>query len=121
MGLWLADQSHPPRPDHPVLHRRLDENESRLEDLLKDLNETKQNYNILKNKSDLENSRLTALTKLYENKISELNKNERELKHKAKLDAEKIIKDANKLIEKTIKEIREDKLKPKEIVRRRNV
>ncbi|MBK8551464.1 MAG: hypothetical protein IPL53_10555 [Ignavibacteria bacterium] len=55
------------------------------------------------------------MTKLYENKISELNKNEKELKYKAKLDAQNIIKDANKLIEKTIKEIREDKLTPKEI------
>lgn len=93
----------------------LDENESRLEDLLKDLNETKQNYSILKNKSDLENTRLKALTGLYESKLKEISKNEKELKYKAKLDAEKIIKDANKLIEKTIKEIREDKLSPKEI------
>jgi len=96
-------------------HKYLDENESRLEDLLKDLNETKQNYTILKNKSDLENSRLTALTNLYESKIKEISRNEKELKYKAKLDAEKIIKDANKLIEKTIKEIREDKHTPKEI------
>ena len=96
-------------------HKYLDENESRLEDLLKDLNETKQNYNILKNKSDIENTRLTALTNLYESKIKEITKNEKELKYKAKLDAEKIIKDANRLIEKTIKEIREDKHTPKEI------
>ncbi|MEO8209897.1 MAG: endonuclease MutS2 [bacterium] len=93
----------------------LDENESRLEDLLKDLNESKQKYNSLKNKFDIENSRLVGLTNLYEQKTKELNKNEKELKYKAKLEAEKIIKDANKLIEKTIKEIREDKLTPKEI------
>ena len=93
----------------------LDENESRLEDLLKDLNETKQNYTILKNKYDIENSRLTSLTKLYESKIKEFSKNEKQLKYKAKLDAENIIKDANKLIEKTIKTIREDKQTPKEI------
>ena len=96
-------------------HKYLDENESRLEDLLKDLNETKQSYNILKNKSDLENTRLTALTNLYESKIKEISRNEKELKYKAKLDAEQIIKDANKLIERTIKEIREDKHKPGEI------
>ncbi len=96
-------------------NKYLDENESRLEDLLKDLNETKQMYNSLKNKSDIENSRLSGLTNLYEQKINEFKKNEKELKYKAKLEAEKIIKDANKLIEKTIKEIREDKLTPKEI------
>lgn len=93
----------------------LDENESRLEDLLKDLNETKQNYTILKNKYDIENSRLSSLTKLYESKLKEFTKNEKQLKFKAKLDAESILKDANKLIEKTIKEIREDKHTPKEI------
>ncbi|HMQ68728.1 MAG TPA: endonuclease MutS2 [Ignavibacteria bacterium] len=95
--------------------RYLDENESRLEDLLKDLNETKQNYTILKNKYDVENSRLTSLTKLYESKLKEFSKNEKQLKYKAKLDAENIIRDANKLIEKTIKTIREDKQTPKEI------
>lgn len=96
-------------------YKYLDENESRLEDLLKDLNETKQMYSSLKNKSDIENSRLTGLTNLYEQKLSDFNKNEKELKYKAKLEAERIIKDANKLVEKTIKEIREDKLTPKEI------
>jgi len=96
-------------------YKHLDENESRLEDLLKDLNETKQNYSALKNKFDIENSRLTGLSNLYEQKIQEFSKNERELKYKAKLEADKIIKDANKLIEKTIKEIREDKLTPREI------
>lgn len=96
-------------------HNYLDENESRLEDLLKDLNETKQKYSILKNRFDIENARLTGLTNLYEKKVKELDKHEKELKFKAKLEAEKIIKDANKLIEKTIKEIREDKLTPKEI------
>ncbi len=93
----------------------LDKKEVRLEELLKDLNETKQKYNTLKNKFDVENVRLTGLTNLYDKKIAELNKNERELKYKAKLEAEKILKDANKLVEKTIKEIREDKLSPKEI------
>lgn len=96
-------------------YKRLDENESRLEDLLKDLNEAKQNYSALKNKFDIENSRLTGLSNMYEQKIKELNKNEKELRYKAKIEADNIIKNANKLIEKTIKEIREDKLTPKEI------
>ena len=96
-------------------NKYLDENEGRLEDLLKDLNETKQNYSALKNKYDIENSRLAGLTNLYEQKLKDINKNEKELKYKAKLEAEKIIKDANKLVEKTIKEIRENRLTPKEI------
>lgn len=96
-------------------HDRLDVNESRLEDLLKELNEAKQKYNNLKNQSDIDNSRLKGLISLYEQKLDEIKKNERELKYKAKIEAENIIRNANKLVEKTIKEIREDKLQPKEI------
>ncbi|HMS63950.1 MAG TPA: endonuclease MutS2 [Ignavibacteria bacterium] len=96
-------------------YNNLDQNESRLEDLLKDLNDTKQRYNLLKNKFDIDNSRLQGLTKMYDQKLSEIKKNEKELKFKAKFEAERIIKDANKLIEKTIKEIKENKLTPKEI------
>lgn len=95
--------------------KHLSENENRLEDLLKDLHETKQKYETMKNKFDIDNARLLGLTKMYEQKINEIKKNERELKYKAKLDAEKILKDANRLIEKTIKEIRENRQTPKEI------
>ncbi|MBL8007329.1 MAG: endonuclease MutS2 [Ignavibacteria bacterium] len=95
--------------------KHLSENENRLEDLLKDLHETKQKYEAMKNKFDIDNTRLQGLTKMYEQKLNEIKKNEKELKYKAKLDAEKILKDANRLIEKTIKEIKEDKQTPKEI------
>ncbi|MBS1517615.1 MAG: endonuclease MutS2 [Bacteroidetes bacterium] len=93
----------------------LSENESRLEDLLKELNETKHKFEMLKNKYDIENSRLSGLTKIYDEKIKELKKNERELKYKARLEAENILKSANKLIEKTVKEIREKENLQKEI------
>jgi len=96
-------------------YNNLGKNEANLEDLLKDLNETKQKFKFLKDKYDIESSRLKGLTMLYEQKLKELNKNERELRYKAKIEAENIIKNANRLIEKTIKEIREDKLQPKEI------
>ncbi|HQY51900.1 MAG TPA: endonuclease MutS2 [Ignavibacteria bacterium] len=93
----------------------LSENESRLEDLLKELNETKQKFESLKSKYDIENTRLAGLTNIYDQKIKEFKKNEKELRYKAKLDAENIIKNANKLIEKTIKEIRENENSHKEI------
>ena len=102
-------------------YSNLDENESRLEDLLKDLNETKQKYDLLKNKFDIDNSRLKGLTAMYDRKIKEISRNEKEIKYKAKLEAERILKDANKLIEKTIKEIREDKHTPKEIKKEFNL
>jgi DNA mismatch repair protein MutS2 len=93
----------------------LDENESKLEDLLKELNIMKQDYTLFKNKYDVENARLTGLVKLYEQKVNDLKKNEKVLKAKAKIEAENIIKEANKIIEKTVKEIREEKASPKEI------
>jgi len=92
----------------------LSENENRLEDLLRELNETKQNYDVLKRKTDIENVRLTGLANLYDEKLSELKKNEKVLKQKAKLEAESIVKDARKLIEKTVKEIREERISPKQ-------
>ncbi|MBK9334094.1 MAG: endonuclease MutS2 [Ignavibacteria bacterium] len=93
----------------------LSENESRLEDLLQELNETKHKYEVLRNKYDIENSRLSGLTNIYDTKLKELAKNEKELKYKAKLDADNILKNANKLIEKTIKELREKENLHKEI------
>ncbi|MBK6505446.1 MAG: hypothetical protein IPG02_07205 [Ignavibacteria bacterium] len=84
----------------------LTENENRLEDLLRELNETKQNYDELKRRTDIENVRLSGLSNLYDEKLKELKANEKVLKHKAKLEAESIVKDARKLIEKTVKEIR---------------
>jgi DNA mismatch repair protein MutS2 len=92
----------------------LTENENRLEDLLCELNETKQNYDALKRKTDIENVRLSGLSNLYDEKLNELRKNEKVLKQKAKLEAEGIVKDARKLIEKTVKEIREEKISPKQ-------
>lgn len=91
----------------------LTENEDRLEDLLKELNETKQRYDELKRKTDIENVRLSGLTRLYDEKLTELVKSEKVLKQKAKLEADSIVKDARKLIEKTVKELREEKLSPK--------
>ena len=75
----------------------------------------KHKYELLRNKYDIENSRLSGLTNLYDAKLKELTKNERELRYKAKLDAENILKNANKLIEKTIKELREKENLHKEI------
>lgn len=87
----------------------LDENENNLENLIKDLNENKQKYEELNKKYNVQNARLDGLIKIYDEKVSELKENEKSVIKKAKQDAEQILKDANKLIEKTIKEIRERK------------
>ncbi len=91
----------------------LTENENRLEDLLKELNESKQKYDELKNKTDIDNTRLRGLINLYEGKLKELAKNEKVLKSKAMIEAGNIIRDARRLIEQTVKDIREEKISPK--------
>ena len=94
----------------------LDKNENTLEDLIKDLNENKQEYSELKKKYNVQNARLDGLIKIYDGKVSELKGTEKDIIKKAKKDAEQLLTEANKLIEKTIKEIREKKdFSPKKV------
>ena len=94
----------------------LDKNENTLEKLIKDLNENKQKYGEFKKKYDVQNARLDGLIKIYDDKVSGLKGTEKEIIKKAKKDAEQLLRDANKLIEKTIKEIREKKdFSPKKV------
>lgn len=90
--------------------------ETRLEELLMELTATRQKYTELKNEYDINNSRLKELIKQYEKKQSEFKENEKKLLKESKDKADAILRDANRLIEQTIKEIREsEKLKPAEI------
>lgn len=85
-----------------------------MELLLKELAENKQKYTELKRQFDRDNSRLQGLIKIYEDKITELKNNKDKILKEAKLEADKILSKANALIERTIKEIREqEKLQPK--------
>lgn len=85
----------------------LNDSENKLEDLLKELNENKQKFSDLKNEYDREVTRLKGLNSVYETKISQLKVSEKEILKKAKDDAKDILQNANKLIENTIREIRE--------------
>lgn len=85
----------------------LNESENKLEDLLKELNENKQKFSELKNEYDREVTRLKGLNSIYETKISQLKASEKEIIRKAKEDAKDVLQNANKLIENTIREIRE--------------
>lgn len=88
----------------------------KLDEIILELEKEKQLYNRLRKKYDVENTKVEGMIKIYENKISELKKREREEIKKAELKANEIINNANKLIEKTIKEIREaEKLDVKKI------
>jgi DNA mismatch repair protein MutS2 len=86
----------------------VDESETQLEDLIKELNENKQKYANLKNKTDIENARLKGLVNLYEQKNAELKETQKELINNAKKEARLILQEANRLVEKTIKEVREN-------------
>lgn len=85
----------------------LTDSENKLEDLLKELNENKQKYSELKDEYTREATRLKGLNSLYENKVSQLKSNEKEILRKAKEEAKDVLQNANKLIENTIREIRE--------------
>lgn len=94
----------------------LDENESNLEDLIKELNFNKQKYHELKSDFDIQNTRLSELIKQYENKITEIRKTEKEIINTAKSEGERIIQESKRKIDQAIKEVRENKdFKPKEV------
>lgn len=88
----------------------------KLDDIILELEREKQLYNKLRTKYDINNTKVEGLIKLYENKISELKKREKEELKKAQEKANELINNANKLIENTIKEIKEsEKLNVKKI------
>ena len=90
--------------------------ENDIEKIIKELNQNKQKFELLKNELDLKNTKLKGLIGLYENRLSEIKGKEKSLIKEAKSEAENIISNANRLIEKTIREIREEtKAKPGEI------
>jgi DNA mismatch repair protein MutS2 len=93
-----------------------DSSDTKLEELLKELTESKQSYNKLKNKFDRENARLNGLINIYQKKNDELEQETKEILRKSKTEARQILDEANKLIENTIREIRENKdFSPKEV------
>lgn len=93
-----------------------DSSETKLEELLKELAQNKQSYDELKNKFDRENARLTGLINLYQKKNEELESETKEIIKKSKIEAKQILDEANKLIERTIKEVRENKdFSPKDV------
>ncbi|MCX6164438.1 MAG: Smr/MutS family protein [Ignavibacteriae bacterium] len=94
----------------------LEEDENNLEDLIKELNFNKQKYLELKRDFDIQNTRLSGLISMYDGKISELKKKEKEIINDAKIEGERIVEESKRKIDMAIKEVRENKnFKPKEI------
>lgn len=112
----IATKFDYPKDILKMANEMADSSETKLEELLKELAENKQSYNELKSKFDRENVRLTGLINLYQKKNEELEQETKEIIKKSKLEAKQILDEANKLIEKTIKEVRENKdFSPKDV------
>jgi DNA mismatch repair protein MutS2 len=105
----IAQKFHYPEKLLGEAKKYADKDDTKIEDLIKELNEGKQKYEKLKNNYDIENSRLKSLVDLYEKHNTEIEKSKKDLIKSAKLEADKIVRDANKLIESTIKQIKEAK------------
>lgn len=85
-----------------------------LENLLKDLNDERNEFRQLKLQYQKDDSKLKNMLSEYEDKMKNIRKTEKENIVETKRKAEEIIRSANSLIENTIKEIREKKdIKPK--------
>lgn len=105
-------------PDNVIKNAesRLEKNEKNADDLIRELESNIQKYRKLKNEFDRENTRLKGLTKIYEDKVQSLKQFEKDEMKSAREKANEMISGANRLIENTIKEIRESRnLKPSEI------
>jgi DNA mismatch repair protein MutS2 len=78
-----------------------------LDQLLVDVNNVSQNYRQLATKLNVKESKLEGLIRLNERRNTELKKISKDFDKTAKQEAAKIIKNANKEIEKAIREIKE--------------
>lgn len=94
----------------------LDTDKTKIEELLVDLETKAHSLQQKKDKLEIENSRLVGLTKLYEDKNRKLEESKREILAETKLKADGYLKDINKTVESTIKEIKESNAK-KEVVK----
>lgn len=94
--------------------------ESDLEDMLTELDKEKVSWHNKNKEIHQKNESLDKLVKDYEDLKTNLLKEKRKILSKAKKDAEWILKDANKAIENTVREIKEGKAK-KEIVKSQRI
>jgi len=85
----------------------LEGDKSKIEELLVELENKSQQMRTQLHKAEVENSRLTGLTNLYEQKISTLEKQKKEILEEAKNKAGQYLKDVNKKVEEAIKNIKE--------------
>ncbi len=93
------------------------EERSKLDQLILHLEEKLQNAHALLKKAEIQESKLTGLIKLYQDKLDQLKALEYNKKEKAIEEAREILSNANALVERTVREIRESQAE-KEIIRK---
>ena len=87
----------------------LESDQQKMETMLLDLEEKSNSLTTQLNQISIENSRLTSLSNLYQQKNLQLEKEKKEILRKTKHEAESFLLSSKKAIEKTIKEIKENK------------
>ncbi|MBN1559269.1 endonuclease MutS2 [candidate division KSB1 bacterium] len=80
---------------------------NRLEGLILELEERVQKYGQLERQAHLEETRYRGLVKLYTERKDALERNIKEIKHRAVLEAEALLSESNAAVEGAIREIRE--------------
>lgn len=89
----------------------LDTDKTKIEEFLISLEKKSQDLREKLNKSEIENIRLKGLTNLYQSKIEKLEQQKKEILSETQEKAQMYLKDVNKQIEDTIKNIRESQAK----------
>ena len=79
----------------------------KLENFISDLEAKSNKLEVKLKQLEIENSRLTGLSSLYKSNLEKMEKEKKEILKKAKSDADNFLKDVNRQVENTIKQIRE--------------
>jgi len=87
---------------------RVGHEHGKLDKMIQKLEEDLRKTNTLRQEADIKDSELSGLIKLYNQRYKELQKESSEKKQQILLEAEAILKESNKLIENTVREIRQE-------------
>ncbi|MCB0850814.1 MAG: endonuclease MutS2, partial [Bacteroidetes bacterium] len=99
--------------------KKVGEDEIEAENLLKELEKKNKELSILTSENKRRQDKLDRLVEKYERLSGDLDKNQKKLIREAEAEARRLIKDANKRIERTIREIREKQAEKKVTVKLR--
>ncbi|MBN2030256.1 endonuclease MutS2 [bacterium] len=100
--------------------KRVGEERGKLDRLILHLEEELQRVRRLLGEAEIKESKLSALVKLYQEQIHSIEKESEVRKNEILKEAEAILKDANVIVEKTVREIRESQAQRETILEAKN-